>query len=183
DLCGPGSSEERSSDRLLLRAHGDLPSDGFVRRPHSAWRKARQSAGSRADQVRAHDQPQDRNGVRIRNFTVASRPRRRGDRMNRRAFITLLAGAAAAWPLAARAQQPERIRRIGVLIPFAESDTEAQMRLRAFEETFRGLGWVDGHNVRIERRWASGDSGRIRAFAKELTGLEPDVILAHSTPA
>ena len=102
--------------------------------------------------------------------------------MGRREFITLLGGVAAAWPLAARAQQPERMRRIGVLIPFAESDAEAQAQVTAFREGLQQLGWTAGGNVQFEYRWAAGEVGQIRTFAKELVELQPDVILARTTP-
>jgi putative ABC transport system substrate-binding protein len=100
--------------------------------------------------------------------------------MKRRAFITLL-GSAAAWPLAARAQPSERVRQIGVLIPFAESDAEAQAQVAAFREGLQRLGWTAGRNVQFEYRWAAGEVGRIRTFAKELVELQPDVILARTT--
>jgi putative tryptophan/tyrosine transport system substrate-binding protein len=102
--------------------------------------------------------------------------------MRRRAFITLLGGAAAAWPLAARAQG-ERVRRIGVLVAYAESDPEAQARIAAFRQGLRGLGWTEGHNLRMELGWGTGDPDRARTFATELLSLAPDVILAHGTPA
>src|SRR5215471_10907247 len=100
----------------------------------------------------------------------------------RRAFITLLGGAAA-WPLAARAQQGERIRRIGVLEGFAESNREGQERAAAFREGLKQLGWVEGRNIRIDIRWAApGDAELIRRLARELVALEPDLILSSSTP-
>ncbi len=102
--------------------------------------------------------------------------------MRRRAFITLLGGATA-WPLAARAQQPDRIRRIGVLNPFAEDDPEVRANLTAFRQALEKLGWTDGRNVRIDYRWGSADPARIRVQAKELVGLQPDVILVGSTLA
>jgi putative ABC transport system substrate-binding protein len=102
--------------------------------------------------------------------------------MRRREFITLLGGGAAAWPLVARAQQPERTRRIGMLIPFPERDTEAQSQVTAFRERLLQLGWTDGRNVRIDYRWSTGDLGRIATAAKELVALQPDVILARTTP-
>jgi len=102
--------------------------------------------------------------------------------MKRRAFITLLGGAAA-WPLAARAQQGERVRRVGVLSTFAESDPEAQSLVQALDQTLQELGWVEGRNLRIDRRWAASNPGRIEGFAKLLIVLEPDVIVAHGTPA
>ena len=103
--------------------------------------------------------------------------------MKRRQFITLLGGAAVAWPLAARAQQGERMRRIGVLNPFAESDPEVQANVTAFRQALQKLGWTEGHNVRIDYRWGGADPGRIRAQAKELVGLNPDVILVSSALA
>jgi putative ABC transport system substrate-binding protein len=98
--------------------------------------------------------------------------------MRRREFITLFGGATAAWPLAARAQQTERVRRIGMLMAWAESDPEAQPRLAAFMTTLRELGWIDGRNCRIELRWSAGDLERMDRDAKELIASKPDVILA-----
>ena len=98
--------------------------------------------------------------------------------MKRREFITLLGGAAAAWPLAARAQQGERMRRIGVLMSTAADDPEGQARIAAFLQGLQQLGWTDGRNVRIDIRWAAGDADRIRRYAAELVALAPDVILA-----
>jgi ABC-type uncharacterized transport system substrate-binding protein len=103
--------------------------------------------------------------------------------MRRREFITLLSGAAAAWPLAARAQQPERMRRVGVLLGFAESDPESPGTLATFRHSLERLGWKDGHTVRIEYRWGAGDPTRMRAHAKELIGTSPDVLVTESTPA
>jgi putative ABC transport system substrate-binding protein len=102
--------------------------------------------------------------------------------MRRREFLGVLGGVAASWPLTARAQQPERVRRIGILIPLAESDPEAQTVVTAFRERLQQLGWVDGRNARIDIRWATGDVGRIQAYAKELVALQPDVVLARATP-
>jgi putative tryptophan/tyrosine transport system substrate-binding protein len=99
--------------------------------------------------------------------------------MRRRDFITLLGGAAVSWPFAARAQQP---RRIGVLTPFNERDTEGRSRVSAFEEALREAGWVEGRNMRIDYRWAAGDPDRIRAYAAEIVGLAPEAILSASTP-
>jgi putative ABC transport system substrate-binding protein len=97
--------------------------------------------------------------------------------MKRRAFVTLL-GTAIAWPLAARAQQAERVRRIGVLMNFPESDSEGQARVAVFREVLQKLGWTDGRNVRIDYRWGDGapDSERLRAGAAELVAMKPDVI-------
>ena len=96
----------------------------------------------------------------------------------RREFITLLGGAAAAWPLAARAQQPERMRRVGVLMHLAADDPEGQARLAAFTQGLQELRWTIGRNVRIDYRWAAGDAERGRKYAAELVALAPDVILA-----
>jgi putative tryptophan/tyrosine transport system substrate-binding protein len=102
--------------------------------------------------------------------------------VNRRDFITLLGGAAAAWPLAARAQQGERMRRIGVLMGPAESDPEAQSEITAFRRALQDLGWTGDRNVRIAYRWSAGDTDRMRTSAKELVALQPDVIFATNTP-
>jgi putative ABC transport system substrate-binding protein len=97
--------------------------------------------------------------------------------MRRREFIALIGGAAA-WSLAARAQQPERIRRIGVLMPGTADDAEYQARMAAFLQGLQQLGWTDGSNVRIDTRWATGDANLFRKYAAELVGLAPDVIFA-----
>jgi putative tryptophan/tyrosine transport system substrate-binding protein len=102
--------------------------------------------------------------------------------LRRREFITLLGGAAAAWPLAARAQQSERVRRIGVLMPLAADDAEGQARLAAFLQGLRELGWTDGRNVRIDTRWTAGNPDEIRKSAAEFVADAPDVILAAATP-
>ena len=98
--------------------------------------------------------------------------------MRRREFITLIGGAAAAWPLAARAQQGERIRRIGVLTPLAAHGREHQARLTAFAQQLQHLGWTVGHNLRIDTRSDASDDNRARRDAAELVALAPDVILA-----
>jgi putative tryptophan/tyrosine transport system substrate-binding protein len=97
--------------------------------------------------------------------------------VRRRQFIALFGGAAG-WPLAARAQQGERVRRVGVLLNLVAADPEGQARLAAFLQGLQGSGWVDGRNVRIETRWSAGDPNRARASAAELVALAPDVILA-----
>jgi putative tryptophan/tyrosine transport system substrate-binding protein len=98
--------------------------------------------------------------------------------MRRRQFITLLGGAAAAWPLAAHAQQAERIRRIGVLMSLAADDPEGQARMAAFLQGLQQLGWIDEHNIRIDTRWTAGNADNVRKYAAELVGLVPDVILS-----
>ena len=101
--------------------------------------------------------------------------------MKRREFITLL-GAPLAWPLAARAQQGERVRRIGVLAAYSESDPEAQARVGAFREGLQKLGWVEGRNIRIDTRWATSDAALMQRFAEELVALQPELILSSSRP-
>jgi putative tryptophan/tyrosine transport system substrate-binding protein len=101
--------------------------------------------------------------------------------MRRREFIAGL-GSAAVWPLAARAQQAERVRRVGVLMPYNETDPGAKGQLSAFTQGLAELGWTDGRNMRMDVRWAAGDVDRMRVFAKELVGLQPDMILANTTP-
>src|SRR5262249_1392152 len=98
-------------------------------------------------------------------------------------FIRVVGGSvAAAWPLAARAQQTERMRRIGVMMGYAEDDPEAQTRLAAFKQGLLALGWNEGRNIKIDVRWASGDTDRAAAFAKELVALQPEVIMSNTTP-
>jgi ABC-type uncharacterized transport system substrate-binding protein len=103
--------------------------------------------------------------------------------MKRREFITLLGAGAAAWPLAAGAQQPGGVRRIGVLMHLPADDLEGQARFTAFLQGLQQLGWTDGRNVRIETRWGASDAERMRRDAAELVVLAPDVILASTTPA
>ena len=108
---------------------------------------------------------------------------RREKHMRRREFITLLGGAMVSWPLAARAQQPDRVRRIGVLMGFAENDSQAQAMIAAFREGLQKLGWTEGRNTRIDTRWTTpADAVSRQRFAKELVALQPDVILSHTTP-
>ena len=99
--------------------------------------------------------------------------------MQRREFIKLLGGVAAAWPFPVRAQQPERIRHIGVLLPATANDAAFQAWLGALMQGLALLGWTIGRNVRIETRWAGGNADDIRRHAAELAALAPDVILAH----
>jgi putative ABC transport system substrate-binding protein len=101
---------------------------------------------------------------------------------NRRELITLLGGAAA-WPLAARAQQGGRVRRIGALMAGDENDPVAKAYLSALTQALADLGWTDGRNVRMDLRWGGNDTSRIRALAQELVGLQPDIIVATATAA
>jgi putative ABC transport system substrate-binding protein len=105
------------------------------------------------------------------------------DQLKRREFITLLGGAAAAWPLAAHAQQTDRMRRIGVLMTIAEDDPESKARVAVFEQSLQRLGWSIGQNMRIDYRWSGGKADVARKYAADLLALAPDVILAHSTEA
>jgi putative ABC transport system substrate-binding protein len=103
--------------------------------------------------------------------------------MRRREFITLLGGAAA-WPLAARAQQGNRIRRIGVLMgPYDANDPVTKTIVSAFTQALANLGWTDGRNMRMDLRWAAGDTTRMRALAQELVGLQPDIIVTMGATA
>jgi putative tryptophan/tyrosine transport system substrate-binding protein len=103
--------------------------------------------------------------------------------VRRREFITLLGGSVIVWPLAALAQQPERMRRVGVLMGFAESDSEAQAYIAAFRDGLQKLGWTEGRNTRIDIRWATpADADSMQRFAKELVALRPDLILSNTTP-
>src|SRR5262249_39479372 len=102
--------------------------------------------------------------------------------IGRRKFLVTLAGAAAAWPVAARAQQSSRMRRIGVLMGLSESDPEAQSRIAAFRKTLQGLGWTEGRNVQADYYWAAGDIDRTHALAKELVSSAPDVIVVNTPP-
>jgi putative ABC transport system substrate-binding protein len=102
--------------------------------------------------------------------------------MRRREFIAGL-GSVAAWPVMARAQQSDRIRRICVLMPFDENDPLMKLRISAFTQALAELGWTDGRNVRVDLRWSGGDTNRIRALAQELVGLQPDIIATNGTAA
>ena len=132
-------------------------------------------------------QTRDRSGLRRSRISGAplhfvARCAASGTRgIGRRTFISLLAGAAA-WPLSARAQQ-ERMRRVGVLVGTLENDPEASLRVGEFRQALAKLGWSEGRNVVIEFRFGAGDPDRMRAQAKELIGISPDVVLAESTPA
>jgi putative ABC transport system substrate-binding protein len=102
--------------------------------------------------------------------------------MQRREFITLIGGVAVATPLVARAQQPDQMRRVGVLTSFDENDPAAKTYVSEFVKGLGELGWTDGRNVRMDVRWAGGSVDRARMYAKELVDLQPDVILTESTP-
>src|SRR5262249_43159923 len=101
--------------------------------------------------------------------------------MKRREFISFLGGVAAAWPLAAQAQELGRVRRIGVLMALADSDPQAETRIAAFQRELQNLGWTVGRNVVIEYRWAGADADLVRTFAAELRALRPDVVVTHTS--
>src|SRR5215467_13216389 len=103
--------------------------------------------------------------------------------MKRREFITLVGGAAAAWPLAARAQQGKRMRRVGALMPWGASDPQVQARYTAFLQGLQQLGWTVGNNVQIDSRWSVGNEDDTRKYAAELIALAPDVIFAGGSGA
>jgi putative ABC transport system substrate-binding protein len=103
--------------------------------------------------------------------------------MRRRDFITGCAGAAAVWPVVASAQQSGRLRRIAVLMSLGESEPEGQARIKAFLQGLQALGWMEGHNLKIDYRWGDGSTDRIRSYAAELVRLAPDVIVGNATAA
>jgi ABC-type uncharacterized transport system substrate-binding protein len=170
------------SNELRSEPDGYVASGRSLRRPHSQGREASGTAGRAVDQVRTCHQHRDGPDAWPHCAPLASRPCRRGARMKRREFITLLGGAAA-WPLAARAQQSERMRRIGVLIALAENDPEGKLRIAAFREGLQSLGWMEGRNIHIEYRWPGGNAERQRTSAAELMAMKPDVIFAGNQTA
>jgi ABC-type uncharacterized transport system substrate-binding protein len=103
--------------------------------------------------------------------------------MKRRKFISLMGGAAAAWPLTALAQEPGRVRRVGLLLAFFDYDPESHARIAVFQQELENLGWREGSNIRLEYRWASGDAERFPAFAAELVATRPDVLVGHASPS
>src|SRR5262245_43125787 len=104
--------------------------------------------------------------------------------MRRREFIGLVAGAAAAtWPLSARAQQPDRVRRVGVLVPGANNDPDQQLRQRVFHDVLAESGWTDGRNLRIEISYSAGNAEQFQTYAAELLAVKPDVLMADATPS
>src|SRR5262249_37603701 len=176
------------TDELRRQSYGCLPAGRRQPRPDSQGREANRSAGPTGSEIGVCDQSQGCQGARPDRAGDAARGGRRGDRMSRaamrrREFITLIGGAAAAWPLAAETQQPGRVRRLGFLISSAETDQEARNWITAFERRFAELGWTDGRNVRIEYRFGGGDATRMRQLARELLELQPDAVLASATMA
>src|SRR5262249_21759416 len=177
-LLGICLCQRRRFALLRSRPVRQLPSRHYLCRSHSTRREAGRSPGAVSGEIRDGRESQDRQGARPRSASDAARPRRRGDRMTRRReFITLLGGAAAGWPIVARAQQRERMRRIGVLSGLAADDQDIKVRLVAFQQRLQQLGWTDGHNVRIDYRFAAANAQNYRKYAAELVALAPDVIL------
>src|SRR5262249_8752470 len=152
-----------------------------LRGAHSQGHEAGRLAGRDADQVRAGHQCRGRQGTRPRNPAQAARACRRGDRMKRREFITLLGGAGVAWPLAARAQPVSKLPTIGFL-GSATSATQGQW-VAAFVQHLRELGWIEGRTIAIEFRWAGGRTERYAEIAAEFVRLNVDIIVTVGTPA
>src|SRR5262245_54184413 len=179
------SGVHRSGGPNVVRTElpGFVPAHRRLCRQDSTRGEARRPSGRAADQVRSGHQPYDRQGARARSTSDVARPRRRGDRMKRRQFITLIGGATAAWPFAARAQQPDRARRIGVLMSTAVDDPQDPARLAAFAQGLQELGWTIGRNLRVDYRWGASSPDNARKYAAELAALAPDVMLASGTIA
>src|SRR5262249_23906469 len=168
-------------DELWDEHYGGISCGWTLCRPGSQWREAGRSAGGASNQVRAGHKSQSCSDARLDYSTGHARARRRGHRVNRRAAISLLGGAAA-WPLAARGQPPRQMRRIGVLSSLAADDAETQARHAAFLQGLQEKGWTSGRNVQIDYRWGAGDADRFHKYAAELVALTPDVILATGSP-
>src|SRR5262249_4301425 len=139
-------------------------------------------AGHAVDQIRVRDQPQDREGARGQILRQRAVARRRGDRVKRREFITLLGGVAA-WPVAARAQQRSKIPRIGYLDPLSRSNRMAVGWGETFRSGLHDLGYVENKNIMIEYRWSEGKYEQLAALTAELVHLGIDVLVTYGTPA
>src|SRR6476646_8455949 len=158
-----------------------LPSCRPLCRPHPQRRQSRRSAGLGADQVRVRAQPQDRQDTRPRNTREPTRLCRRGDRMKRREFMMLAGGTAAAWPLATRAQKPQKMPRIGYL---GAGILAVKPNPRdAFMQGLRELGYVEGHTYTLVESYADGRQERLPELAVELVRLEVDVLVAPTQRA
>ena len=155
---------------------------GVYTRPRLEGREAGRLAGDAAHKVRIRPQSQDRKGARPHDPNNAFGHRRRGDRMKRREFIAGL-GSAAAWPVVARGQQSARMRRVGVLMEWDENDPVGKAWISAFTHGLSELGWVGGRNMRIDVHWTRDSADQMQMLAKELVDLQPDVIVATSTPS
>src|SRR5262249_49030523 len=177
DLLVPGARTGRRIDQLRPAPRRQLPACGHLCRSHLQWCQAERPAGRVVNQARAHRQSQDRQGPRPDRAGYDSRPRRRGDRMKRREFITLLGGAVAAWPLRARAQQAN-VARIGFL-DLGVASTRL-IWVEALRAGLCDLGYVEGRNIVIEVRWAERGE-QLPDLAAELVQMNADVIFATSS--
>src|SRR5262249_15300286 len=164
----------RRSNELRNQPCRRLSSGRRLRGPDSQGRQHRRPADRAVDQVRVRDQPQHRQGARPQLPAGVAGHRRRGDRMKRRAFISLLGGAAA-WPLAARAQQAPKTSRLGVLL---FSTPQADPQMETARRALRDLGYVEGQNLAIEYRSAEGQPERLPDLAADLVRMKPDVLFA-----
>src|SRR5262249_10345502 len=161
---------------------GDVPPSRHLCWAHSARRQTCRTSSRAIHQIRIRHQSANRKNLRPANPAHAVRARRRGDRVKRREFITLLGGAAAAWPLAARAQQQKSdMRTVGVIMSVAETDTESQARIAAFRAGFEEL-WKESEKIHFEYRWTAGRVELATQYAREVVALAPAVILANGTP-
>src|SRR5262249_41901394 len=181
-----GVCRNRGPDELRNQHFGCVAPVRLLRRPHPEGGEASRFTCFTIDQVRAGHQRSDcKNPPAYRSGQAAGR-RRRGDRMSakmkRREFITLLGGVAAAWPLAARAQQSDRMRRIGMLIPLNADDKVAQDRIAVFVQGLKELGWIEGRNVQFDIRFGAGVATTLKQ-ATEMVALAPEVILANGSAA
>src|SRR5262249_48387532 len=154
DIFGASIYRSRRADELRNQPDGCVPSNGCLYRPHSQGREARGPASYTVHEVRAGHQCRERPDAPPHRTGQAARGRRRGDRVKRREFITLLGGAATAWPFAVRAQPADRMRKIGVLLSGTADDAVFQTWVGAFLQGLAQSGWVVGRDVRIETRWA-----------------------------
>src|SRR5262249_33524640 len=152
---------DRRLNELWAEHCGCVSAERHICGPRPQRGAASDPAGRTTDQIRASRQPQHRQGVGPHRARQAARARRRGDRVRRREFITLLGGVAA-WPLAARAEQPERMRRIGVLLPATPGDAEYQALVEVLLQELALLGWSIGRNARIDTRWAGAHAVELR---------------------
>src|SRR5262249_49677159 len=180
-LSGPRGAPHRRSDELRSEPCRRISPRWRLHRPHSQGRETIRSAGVGADQVGADHKPQDRQDVGRDNSAGRARDRRRGDRMRRREFITLLGGAAAAWPLAVHAQHGGKVWRIGILETVSAAANAANFN--AFRRGLRERGHVEGQSYVIEYRSADGRAERFADFAAELVRLPVDIIVTRGTPA
>src|SRR5215469_8111870 len=170
----------RRTNELRNQPNRCLSACWQLRRSDSQRREACRTASHADNQVRVGDQFEDREGTRPRRTARPNGRCRRGDRVKRREFITLLGGAAATWPLAARAQQAGKLPTIGYMGPNTRAvDVN---RLGAFVQRLRELGWIEDRTIRIEYRWAEGRNDNLAAIAAELVRLNVDVIVTSATP-